>query len=191
MSILSDLFIYDPDSKTGLRWAVDIYSGKSHKKLEVAAGDVAGCVVDDGYAVVNFNGKRKQCHEIVWELHYGPVPEGLEIDHKDGQRSNNAVENLRLVSRELNARNKKPSGAGPVAGVWLYSCIRKGKTYRYWRVSLTDPESGLTRQKDYSLQKMSSEAALAFALEYRERKIMEFNNMGAGYTERHLGVKYD
>jgi hypothetical protein len=61
----------------------------------------------NGYHMMNWklpNGKRRflRLHSVVWETHFGPVPEGLEIDHIDGDKSNNAIGNLRLVTHAQN-----------------------------------------------------------------------------------------
>jgi len=37
-------------------------------------------------------------HRRVWERHYGPIPRGYEIHHIDGNRKNNDLENLKLVT---------------------------------------------------------------------------------------------
>lgn len=48
-----------------------------------------------------------QTSYIVWMMHGNPwPPEGLEIDHKDGDRWNNRIENLRLATRSQNEGNK-------------------------------------------------------------------------------------
>lgn len=49
---------------------------------------------------------NKRVHRIIWEITYGPLPEGMEIDHIDRNSLNNSLENLRLVSKSLNMRNK-------------------------------------------------------------------------------------
>lgn len=46
-----------------------------------------------------------QVHRIIWEAFNGPIPEGLEIDHIDGNQSNNCLENLRAVSHLTNLLN--------------------------------------------------------------------------------------
>ncbi len=45
------------------------------------------------------DGKRKYywVHRLVWEAFNGPIPEELEIDHIDGNPSNNSLYNLRAV----------------------------------------------------------------------------------------------
>jgi len=64
-------------------------------------------VNDRGYVIDN--GKRE--HRTVWSAMYGSIPEGREIDHINGDRADNRLENLRLVTRQENMRNAKKSNA--------------------------------------------------------------------------------
>jgi hypothetical protein len=43
-----------------------------------------------------------KAHRLVWWWHHGPVPDGLQIDHIDGDKSNNRIENLRVVTQAEN-----------------------------------------------------------------------------------------
>lgn len=43
------------------------------------------------------NGKR--LHRAVWEYHFGPVPDGCDIHHIDGDRGHNDAENLACMAR--------------------------------------------------------------------------------------------
>lgn len=65
-------------------------------------------------------GKHTMCHVIIMEvLTGGPIPEGMEVDHKDRNGFNNAPDNLRLVTRQQNVCNtgvRSDSGTG-VKGV--------------------------------------------------------------------------
>lgn len=38
-------------------------------------------------------------HRAIWITHHGPVPQGFEVHHKDGDTFNNAIENLELIER--------------------------------------------------------------------------------------------
>lgn len=47
-----------------------------------------------------------QLHRVVWELVNGPIPEGMQIDHIDGNRTNNFLVNLRVVTHQQNCMNR-------------------------------------------------------------------------------------
>lgn len=41
---------------------------------------------------------RKRLHRYVWEYHYGEIPKGYHIHHKDHDKSNNDISNLECIS---------------------------------------------------------------------------------------------
>jgi hypothetical protein len=45
-------------------------------------------------------------HRVVYELAHGTIPAGLHIDHIDGNKSNNLLSNLRLVTHQENHFNR-------------------------------------------------------------------------------------
>lgn len=69
------------------------------------AGDTAGWLTQGGYYRVGVNGTKVQAHVIVWEMHHGAVPEGYEVDHRDRNRANNLIDNLRVVTHTYNMHN--------------------------------------------------------------------------------------
>ena len=87
-----------------------------------------------GYLYCWVDGKRKRHHIHVWEEANGPVPRGREIDHINGDRTDNRLENLRLVTRQDNMKNAKvyDTNTSGVPGVsW-----RKDK--QRWRAYVVD-----------------------------------------------------
>ncbi len=87
---------------------------------------------EDGYYFVSLRDcdrKRSKCriHRLL-AIQYLPNPDNLaEVDHKDINKTNNSLENLRWVSRETNQQNKNSKGC-------VYQDVRKnGKIY--WKSS--------------------------------------------------------
>lgn len=62
-----------------------------------------------GYCRCSFHVGKKQyvvyAHRLVWVSRNGAVPNGVEINHKDGNKSNNRLTNLELVTHTDNARH--------------------------------------------------------------------------------------
>jgi hypothetical protein len=44
-------------------------------------------------------------HRYIWEIHNGPIPKGMEIDHINRDKEDNRIENLRCVTRKENQNN--------------------------------------------------------------------------------------
>lgn len=72
----------------------------------IKEGTVAGNRTGPGYWQVCFKGKFYKIHRIVWEMFYGTIPDDLEIDHRDRDKDNNKIENLRIATRSLNGHNR-------------------------------------------------------------------------------------
>lgn len=67
-------------------------------------------------------GARVYVHRIIWEMHNGPIPDSLLIDHKDGDPWNNKLDNLRLATHGQNLRNtgaKRNNKCGLKGVCWL------------------------------------------------------------------------
>ncbi len=69
-------------------------------------GKVAGGLTGRGYLSIGYRGLREYAHRIVWRIHTGRWPE-FDIDHIDGNKENNRIENLREVSRTKNMQNMR------------------------------------------------------------------------------------
>lgn len=48
-------------------------------------------------------------YRIIYEMHHGPIPDGMKIDHWDRDRSNDSLDNLRLATYKQNNANRKGS----------------------------------------------------------------------------------
>ena len=78
---------------------------KPAKRIKI--GNKAGCLHHTGYSVVITNNVHYQMHRIIWVYHYGAIPSNLQIDHIDGDKANNMIENLRLATPSQNQSNNK------------------------------------------------------------------------------------
>lgn len=66
-------------------------------------------------------------HDIVWEEHNGPIPEGYEVHHRDENKRHNKIENLELLT---SLEHKRIHG-GCIRlpdGSWLKPCRECGVT---------------------------------------------------------------
>lgn len=60
----------------------------------------------DGYMLVQIDKKRYVVHRLVAETFLPNLEAKPEVDHKDRDRSNNCVDNLRWVTKSENRRNR-------------------------------------------------------------------------------------
>ena len=102
------------------------YRNKYKKKL----------IHKDGYYEFNLckNSKRKKfkLHRLIYEAHYGTIPDKMIIDHINGIRTDNNIENLRLVTNQQNCFNQKTAKNNLSTG---YKCIYKTK-YNTYKVEI-------------------------------------------------------
>lgn len=68
-------------------------------------GRRAGCQTKDGYRYIRIDGKNYYAHRLAWLALYGEWP-SKQIDHRDGNRGNNRIANLRLATAAENAQNR-------------------------------------------------------------------------------------
>ncbi len=70
-----------------------------------------------GYCQVGFNGRIVYHHTVVWVLSTGKdIPQGMDIDHINGNKIDNRMENMRLVTRRENTQNGKVHRNGQLFG---------------------------------------------------------------------------
>lgn len=114
-----------------LRWKIDRTGG-------VKAGDMAGYVNNSGYRMVKIQGELFSAHRIAWFIKHGFWPG--ELDHKDRNKLNNSLSNLRLCSKSENQINRgrpKNNSSGAKGVVW-------NKRARKWQA-----QAGLNGKRYY------------------------------------------
>lgn len=93
-------------------------------------GEKVGWLSKHGYIEAQVQGKRFKAHHLVWYIHHGYFPK--QLDHIDGDRTNNKIENLRECTTVENARNRKKKNNRALPRN-VYHAKTKGK----YRVYLT------------------------------------------------------
>lgn len=115
---LRELLAYDAD--TGVfNWLV-------RPAKNIKAGAVAGCDRGDGYISIRVLGRLYLGHRIAWLHVHGMWPVKY-IDHIDGNKSNNAIANLRDVSQSVNMQNRRGAQGNSTHG--FLGVSRNGKRW--------------------------------------------------------------
>lgn len=158
---LQEWLSYDPE--TGLvTWA-------KNPSRRTVAGQNAGFLHRNGYVYIDLFRRRMLAHRVAWMLHHGTDPGQMQIDHIDGDRTNNRISNLRIATNAENGRNAKlyNTNTSGVKGVTWHAHTRK------WLAKI-----GLNWRTHYvGIFDTVEEAAVAIQ-EARERLHGEFANDG-------------
>ena len=111
---LQDLLNYDPVLGV-LTWrdrrSSDFPDDRSYKSWSTRfSGARAGTVKKDGYRAICLKAKNKiitiREHTVAFAIHHDRWPEG-QIDHINGVRHDNRIDNIRDVSAQTNGKNRK------------------------------------------------------------------------------------
>lgn len=65
------------------------------------------------YPRLGIKGRRQAVHRWVSELFLGPRPEGLVVNHKDGNPGNNHINNLEYITQKENIRHGRHAKLNP------------------------------------------------------------------------------
>ena len=123
--LLRDWLDYDPG--TGIfRWR------KEPRSSRPLLGKIAGSRRKTGYIFIKLRGfSMIGAHRLAWIYIYGPTIGGGEIDHKDGDPSNNSIDNLRLATSRQQKQNKRvqSNNRSGLKGAYFHAA-HKGKKWR-------------------------------------------------------------
>lgn len=176
--LFNKYFWYTEDSCSFLKWKIS-----PSEKANVKENDDAGWLTSHNYWSVQLLGKSFRVHRVIYEMHFGEIPEGYSIDHLNGNRQENKISNLRLVTHKENNRNQQmyKNNKTGFTGVtfWEDSSGRGG--YR----ATVYLETGKKKTKYFSCLKYGDKVALDLASEWRMLLLNELNQNSAGYTDRH------
>lgn len=138
---LRELFNYDPETGVFKR---RIATGRHGCNM---AGTVAGCLKSHGYIALRIEGTECYAHRLAWLYIHDKWP-SHEIDHINGNKSDNRLTNLRDIIPRNNKENIRAAtvgnksgflGVSPYRGRWQASICIGGK--QHWLGIFSSPES--------------------------------------------------
>lgn len=165
---LAERFLVDPD--TGRIFACrDVQ--KTGQKL-VPVGHLRPGLPGEGggYCLINFPvGYRKyrklRAHHVVWAWVHGEWP-SAEIDHINGDRSDNRISNLRAASAAQNRINRRNSASRTSGYKWVTRNKNNGRWIGQVEAPLAMTKNGKRRmlfRQEYDTPEEAHEAASNFA----------------------------
>lgn len=112
--------VLDYDPETG----IFVWIKKPHYKANVRVGMIAGCLDRAGYVLIRIDGQSVRGHRLAWLYVYGYFP--IEVDHRNGVRSDNKLLNLREATRGQNCANR---GRPPCNTTGFKGVTRRGQQF--------------------------------------------------------------
>lgn len=82
------------------------YNAETGQLISKRTNKPVGCLdKSTGYIRYRYGNKNHRVHRLIWILRFGSIPDGFVIDHRDNDRTNNRINNLRLVVGSENNEN--------------------------------------------------------------------------------------
>lgn len=122
LDLLNEYFDYNSDSGK-ITWVKNFFKTKIGKE--------AGGIGQMGYIKITLNGVTLLAHRIAWAIHYNEQPPEI-IDHINGDRADNRIENLRSCTNAENIQNQRTASRSNKTSKYLGVSNFKGK----WRAKI-------------------------------------------------------
>lgn len=94
-------------------------------------GEEAGRTRTNNYDDIQIDGCRMKAHHIVWAIHHGNYPDDF-IDHINGDKTDNRIENLRLATLFENAANR----SSVIASTSSYLGVSYKQANKAWQAQI-------------------------------------------------------
>lgn len=120
-------------------------------------GDIAGAKRSDGYVRVKIDGRPHFAHRLIYFMATGDEPD--YIDHINGEKSDNRIENLRAATNSGNMASRpkrKPAGIFLRGTKWHGRVM---KDYRTHRITPTEDKAEAKRRLEELRRNLHGEFA--------------------------------
>lgn len=137
------------------------------------------------YKYTRINGVLKGVHKVIWEKAHGPIPDGYEVHHKNGDGNDNRLENLLLLtkSEHIKLHHKlRREGTDPVDP--NDPNVIKERTMARARYARHKDDEELRRRRHESYERNKSKIAET-SKRYRETHKSEINAYMKDYRATH------
>jgi hypothetical protein len=159
---LKEYLDYNPD--TG------IFIWKKSNNGFIKEGRKAGSLNSNGYNRIQFMKNEVMLHRVAYYMHYGVDPLEKLVDHINGDKADNRIKNLRLVTNQQNLFNKSSLSKRNFSG---FTGVFWSKKARKWQVSIVyngkNIYLGLYSNKEDAI-KARKEAEIKYYGEFRRQE---------------------
>lgn len=133
-----------------------------------------------GYYHVNIYGKSTFVHKLVVETFIGEIPKRMQINHKDGIKTNNKLENLEIVTPSQNRQHAFNTGLQRGSCGEKHSCAKLKEKHILNIYFLID--QGLTNRQ------ISEQTKLTMGYINQIRKGEKWNYLFKQLERRYYGI---
>ena len=102
--------------------------GRIYRELKTKCKQIEPMAGSRGYWLISLNGTNMLAHRLIMEAFYGKS--SLTVDHLDGNKLNNSLDNLEYVTLSENVKRAYDSGLKANAGIAISKKVLwNGKVY--------------------------------------------------------------
>lgn len=134
-----------------------VFRNIKRRSASAAAGEITGCKAKSGYVSIRYKKRLYLAHRLAWLFVHLKDPAGLDVDHINGNPSDNRICNLRLASRRQNLLN----GKRPITNTTGFKGVFKNQRGKY--VGRIRGLKRIEETKSYGTAEEAAEAYLALA----------------------------